>query len=159
MAGHGPAPKQPDQRRNRHEPQRGEWVELAALAERVLPELPAPPDLIVRVQGKSPRRVKRPWSSRTLAAWEAWARDPVTGVYGPAEIAAVVELAFVMEEYVRGLGSPNEVRLRMDGLGLSPKGKRDLRYRVDLNGDAEPSRPSRAPTSSSKRRSRLSIVK
>jgi hypothetical protein len=78
--------------------------------------------------------------------------------HGPAEIAAAVELAYVMEEYVRGIERPNEVRLRMDGLGLTPKGKRDLRYRVDPAGEPEPA-PRRAPTSSSKRRSRLSDVK
>jgi hypothetical protein len=124
----------------------------------VLPEqLPAPPDLIVRVKGKSPRRVKRPWSARTLAAWEAWAADPVTGEYGPAEIAAAVELAYVMEDFVRGIERPNEVRLRMDGLGLTPKGKRDLRWRVAAVESEQLTRP-RMP-SSSRRRSRLSVVK
>lgn len=157
MPGHGPAPKNPEERRNRHEPQRGEWVDLKPLEERALPELPPPPDMIVKVKGKSPRRVKRDWSPRTVAAWDAWARDPVTALYGPAEIAAVIELAYVMEDMVRGLGMPNEVRLRMDGLGLSPKGKRDLRWRVQQK--LEESRPAgRPPASRSKRRARLTVV-
>lgn len=71
--------------------------------------------------------------------WSAWRQDPVTGVYGPAEVAAAVDLAWLFEQYVRGepAAKAAEVRLRMDGLGLTPKGKRDLRWRV-----AEESAPS-----------------
>jgi len=57
-------------------------------------------------------------------------RDPVTGTYGPADVAWAVDLAYVHEEFVRGRWSlAGEVRLRLDGLGLTPKGKRDLRWR------------------------------
>lgn len=126
----GHGPPPAETRRRRNAPARGEWVDLPPLEKRVLPKLPA-----------------------------AWARDPVTAQYGPAELAAVIELAYVMEDYIRGIGRPNEVRLRMDGLGLSPKGKRDLRWRVD---GAVPERPTPErlhPGLSSSRRARLSIVK
>lgn len=157
MAGRGPAPA--ETRRRSNAPARGEWVDLPPLEKRVLPKLPAAPPLIVRQKDKPPRVVKKPWSPRTKAAWEAWARDPVTAQYGPAEIAAVIELAYVMEDYVRGIGMPNEVRLRMDGLGLSPKGKRDLRWRV-TGAISEAPTPGRSRAgSSSSRRSRLSIVR
>lgn len=157
MAGRGPAPA--ESRRRRNEPARGEWVDLEPLEQRVLPELPDAPPLIIRVRGEAPREVKQDWSARTKAAWEAWARDPVSAMFGPAELAAVIELAYVMEDFVRGIERPNEVRLRMDGLGLSLKGKRDLRYRV-AEPAPEPAKPSRGrATSSSRRRSRLSVVK
>jgi hypothetical protein len=97
MAGRGPAPKPKEQRRNRHEPSRGEWVDLPELAEPVLPPLdPA-----------------HEWHPRTTAQWEAWRADPASGMFGPAEVVSAAEL-----------------RLRMDGLGLTAKGKRDLRWRT-----------------------------
>lgn len=118
MAGRGPAPKDPAQRRRRNQPTRGEWVDLPALAKPVLPaKLPA--------RGRGAGN----WSARTRAAWKAWREDPATGMYGPAELAAAIELAWLFEEAVRGKEKQSEVRLRMDGLGLTPKGKRDLRWR------------------------------
>jgi len=113
----GPVPKDPGARRRQNVPARGEWVDLVPLEAPVLPVLP-----------KRARNAK--WSERTLMAWDAWRMDPVTGQYGPADVQAALELAHVMEEYVRGREKAAEVRLRMDGLGLSPKGKRDLRWRV-----------------------------
>jgi hypothetical protein len=70
-------------------------------------------------------------------------------MFGPAEVSACLELAFVMEDYVRGGGEKSsEVRLRMDALGLSAKGKRDLRWRspseASVVDDAGPGRPKMA---------------
>lgn len=107
MAGHGRAPKPRDQRRNGHAPQRGEWVDLPPLEKPVLPG------------------ARRGWSQHVKALWEAWRSDPVTSQYGPADLAAVGELARLFDDL-----QPNEQRLRMDGLGLTPKGKRDLRWRT-----------------------------
>ena len=119
MAGRGPAPKPKEQRRNKSAPQRGEWVDLVPLTEPVLPELP-----------DWPSDSGRCWHPRTLATWSAWRDDPATSQYGPAEIAAAVELAYVHDAFVRGDEKAAEVRLRMDGLGLTSKGKRDLRWRT-----------------------------
>jgi hypothetical protein len=83
MAGRGPAPKPKDQRRRRNAPARGEWVDLPPVDEPVLPELP-----------KRPRGTGR-WHPRTVALWEAWRQDPATTQFGPAEVAAAVELAFL----------------------------------------------------------------
>lgn len=107
MAGHGRAPKPKGQRRNGHAPQRGEWVDLEPLEKPVLPA------------------AKRGWAPHVKALWEAWRSDPVTSQYGPADLAAVGELARLFDDL-----QPNEQRLRMDGLGLTPKGKRDLRWRT-----------------------------
>src|SRR5438309_1512057 len=114
----GPVPKDPAQRRRRNEPARGEWVDLPELEKPVLPSLPRRPS---RDGG---------WSARTKAVWSAWRADRVTSQYAPSDVAAAVELAWLFEEYVRGAKVAAEVRQRMDGLGLTPKGKRDLRWRV-----------------------------
>ena len=107
MAGTGPAPKFPEERRNRHTPQRGEWVDLKPLESPVLDA--ADPD----------------WPEHVQALWEAWRSDPVTAEYSVSDLAAVRELARRYDDL-----KPNEQRLRMDGLGLTPKGKRDLRWRI-----------------------------
>jgi hypothetical protein len=67
------------------------------------------------------------WLERTVEMWEAWRSDPVTSQYGPADVAAIKDLARLFED---PKVAPNELRLRMDGLGLTPKGKRDLRWRT-----------------------------
>jgi hypothetical protein len=122
MAGRGPAPKAFEQRRNHHEPLRGEWIDLAPLQKSQLPSLP-----------------KDEWSERTKRAWKAWSQDPATGQYGPAELQSAVDLAYVYEEWVRKGGSSiaGEIRQRLDGLGLSPKGKQERRWRVTVAESVE----------------------
>lgn len=119
MAGRGPAPKPPEQRRRRNAPERGEWVDFPPLQKPVLPVLPK------RAKGEGA------WSARTRRVWAGWRSDPVTAGYGPSELAAVLELAYLFEEMVRGdLKLLSEIRQWTDRLGLNAKGKRDLRWRV-----------------------------
>jgi hypothetical protein len=116
VAGRGPAPKAFEQRRNHHEPQRGEWVAVAANAKSALPSaLP-----------------KDTWSPRTKGAWKAWRQDPVSSLYGPTEVQLAVDLAYLYEQWVREATGAlaTEIRQRQDGLGLSPKGKQDRRWSV-----------------------------
>ena len=108
MAGRGPAPKDPSQRRRRNEPMRGEWVELPPLKAPILG--PVDPE----------------WGRETDEMWEAWRADPVTTQWSPADIAFATQTARLMDAGA----PPNELRLRMDSLGLTPKGKRDLRWRL-----------------------------
>lgn len=117
MAGQGPPPKDPAQRRRRNEPARGEWVDLPVALERaVLPALPK------RSGG---------WSARTRAAWARWRKDPATSMFGESDLASAIDLAYLHHEWCCGdVRLATEIRLRMDGLGLTPKGKRDLRWRV-----------------------------
>ena len=127
MAGRGPAPKPPEQRRRYNQPARNEWVELKPLGKPAL--------------GALPRRTAHegPWSSRTKAAWAAWRQDPATGMYGPAEIQAMIDLAYVYERWVRDetAALAAELRQRQDILGLSPKGKQDRRWRPPSTGAVE----------------------
>lgn len=113
MAGRGRAPA--ENRRRRNVPMRGEWVDLEPLEAPVLPELP---------EGEW-----RPdWTPETVELWEAWRADPVTAQWSPSDVAFAVETIMLRNE--KGLAAANEVRLRMDSLGLTPKGKRDLRWRL-----------------------------
>ena len=113
MAGRGPAPK--EGRRRRNVPARGEWVDLAPLEEPVLPSLP-------------PLDGDEVWAASTVGMWEAWRSDPVSGQWSPADVAFALDTI-----RLHNLGLPSsmsEIRLRMDSLGLTPKGKRDLRWRI-----------------------------
>src|SRR5688572_3573731 len=120
MAGQGPPPKPPEERARTNGPERGDWVTLPPLAKPVLPALPR------RTKGEGP------WSTRTNRMWSAWRRDWVTGCYGDAEVAMAVELAYVYEDAVRDSKPTRwaEARQWMDRLGLTMKGKRDLRLRL-----------------------------
>lgn len=129
MAGTGPAPKDASQRRRRNEPARGEWVDLEPLSAPVLPELPECED---------------GWSPMTVMTWAAWRRDPVTAQWSPSDVAYALDTIRLYEQMTAS--SANEVRIRMDGLGLTPKGKRDLRWRIPPAADVVPldsARPSR----------------
>jgi hypothetical protein len=103
----GVAPKLPEQRRRYNQPARAEWVELKPLEQPVLPA------------------ANRDWSANARRAWMAWRRDPVTTQWGPADVQYARELARLYDKLPY-----HEQRLRMGELGLSPKGKRDLRWRT-----------------------------
>lgn len=147
MAGNGPPPA--ETRRRANTPARGDWEDLLPLKRPVLPALP--------------KRTKAEglWSARTRRVFEGWRRDPVTATFGKNEIASAIELAYLQEEVVRGKHTlASEVRQRADGLGLTPKGKRDLRYRVLFHPPAglepPPAKPRRPRRDD--RRARLELV-
>lgn len=124
MPGVGPAPKLPHQRRNAHPPLRGEWVELKPLDKPVLPPYKAAWRVWVSAKDKDGNRIQvRRGVSHSM--WKAWRSSPVTSQYGPEDIAAACYLA----EAFHSLTDAARLRL-MDGLGLTPKGKRDLRWRT-----------------------------
>lgn len=138
----GPAPKDPAFRARTNVPERGEWLDLPTLSRSVLPGLPR------RARGDGP------WSSRTRRMWRGWKADWATGRFGASEIAMTVELAFLFEDAVRASKPAMwaETRQWMDRLGLTLKGKRDLRLRL-----AEPPAPTERPKEA-KRGSSLRLV-
>lgn len=140
MAGTGPAPA--ETRRRRNEPARGEWVDLPPLEAPVLPELPE------LAEGE--------WSERSRSTWAAWRSDPVTAQWSPADVAYALDAITLYEAMTPS--NANEIRLRMDGLGLTPKGKRDLRWRVSSESVAAKPKARKSAASSS-RQARLSVVK
>lgn len=139
MAGIGPAPA--ENRRRRNEPARGDWIHLDPDAPTALPDLPDDTE----------------WSDRAVAAWDMWRDDPASSVYSAADVAFALD---TIRLYNEGMSASmaKEVRMRMTDLGLTPEGKRKLRYRV---GETEA--PAKKPTTRRKRnnnrRARLSVVK
>ena len=98
------------------------------------------------------------WSDRTRATWAAWRADPVTAQWSPADVAYALDTILLYDGLTSANGA-NEVRLRMDGLGLTPKGKRDLRWRVPAGeAVAEPQRKRSKARTGGQRRARLSVV-
>ena len=111
----GPAPKLASQRARNNAPALGEWRDLVPLDRCYLPELP-----------------KGEWRPRTLALWKSMQADPVTQTFTDCEIAQAVEVAYMFELAIEKDGARllGEFRQWMNMLGFTPKGKRDLRYRV-----------------------------
>ena len=120
MAGRGPAPKDPRNRARSREPAAGEWRTLPPLEGPVLGPLPA------RGRGTGG------WSPRTRRLWNAWRQDWVTQMWGPTEHVLALELAELVEQsIVAGTAAlQREIRLQTDLLGLTMRGKRDLRVRL-----------------------------
>jgi hypothetical protein len=124
MPGTGPAPKLPGERRRYNQPMRGEWVDLEPLEEPILREYDPMWDATLLLDENGEPRELWPRGVRR-EMWEAWRWDPVTSQYGPADIAAIEELA----QHFYALSYADQDR-RMNQLGLTPKGKRDLRWRT-----------------------------
>ncbi len=124
MAGTGPAPKAPSERRGHVAPTRGEWVAL-----------PAPFSDFPSLPARTPR-----WSARTRRAWLAWWSDPASTQWGPGDLDLLEHLADVFEVWTRERRSPlaAEVRQVRDSLGLTPKGKQDRRWKVSAPGEVVP---------------------
>jgi hypothetical protein len=112
----GPPPKNRSARRRRNAPAGGEWVDLPPVVIRALPR----------------RSGEGAWSARARATWGAWGRDPATTQWSPADVAYAIDTLYLVDLCARRPTSSlaAEIRLRMDGLGLTPKGKRNLRWRI-----------------------------
>lgn len=128
MAGRGPAPKEPEQRAGHIVPKRGEWQDLPKTRRGPIPVLP---------------KREQAWKARTRAAWKAWWRDPAATQWTPADVDSVLALAELVD--LGAITIQSEIRLRMDGLGLTQKGKRDLRWRVMVE-EAPAAKTSKRPS-------------
>jgi len=64
--------------------------------------------------------------------WEGFARDPVTTQYTEADVTTLRYLATEWEPMAH-----SERRMLMDRLGLSAKGRRDLRWRTQLEAEQQ----------------------
>jgi hypothetical protein len=123
MAGRGPAPTGHAVRRNA--PARGEWTDIPQRNAKRAPAMPSKP--------------REGWAAGTKLAWKAWWEDGASVAWGPADVEAVRQLAYLHHDVemmadTRGKSSLlGELRQRMDGLGLTLRGKRDLRLRVTVD--------------------------
>ena len=96
----------PGERRRHGAPARGEWTDLPVLTEPVLPA------------------ADRSWGANARRAWNAWRRDSVTTQWTPADIHFARELCRRWDKL-----PPGEQRLRLDAIGCTPVGRRNLRWR------------------------------
>lgn len=114
MAGRGPAPKLQNQRGRPSS--LGEWHRLTPLAERILPPLDE--------LGSAPTSNGH-WPKITQMLWNAWRDSPVTALWAAEDIALAADTIklHAHDPY----GKAGEIRIRIDTLGLSPKGRRDAR--------------------------------
>lgn len=117
-----PGPPPNENRRRRNAPARGDWTTLPAQNHAKPPRMPPSP--------------RGGWAAQTKRAWKAWWADPASLVWTPSDFELVAQLAELHHELARLEGSTGraslsqELRLRMDALGLTQKGKRDLRLKV-----------------------------
>ena len=111
MAGRGPAPKRNGRQRG-SKPALGDWTRLEPLAKPVLPELD---DLVPDQE----------WPVVSRMFWDAWRESPVTQTWAAEDIALAADTIMLhAEDPVTKAG---EIRIRIDTLALSPKGRRDAR--------------------------------
>ncbi len=127
MAGRGPAPKRGGRQRNAA-PRRGDWEQLEPLTEPVLPELD---ELEEPAAG---------WRDTSRRLWAAWRSDPVTQKWNASDIALACDtiLLHTTDPFLRS----GEIRLRLDTLALTPKGRRDARLLLpQAEGEADGPQP------------------
>lgn len=134
MAGRGPAPKKKQNRSNRHKPQRGEWVRL-----------PAEP-----YDGPTPNlpRVKGGLLKATKDTWKIWWSSPMAHKWTESDWPVLQQLIVMTDKITRALNSGEfytgfasmvtEARYLRDQLGISEKGRRDLRWELPGEDDDAP---------------------
>lgn len=126
MAGRGPAPKDPAQRRRANEASRGEWQSTPAEARWQGP-VPSPP------KGLMP-------ASR--AAWRIWFKAWFASHWTPDDLPALRQLVRLYDQVERGhFERAAELRLTMDTWGISPKGQQDRRWRPPAPPRADEAEP------------------
>lgn len=138
MAGRGAAPKQQAQRRNHHDPQRGEWRNAPGVGWQH-GEVPAPPDGM---------------KAESLETWATWMGAWYAAFWSPEDLPALRAMVLLYDQVMRGEYQRHaELRLNLDTWGVTPKGQQDRRWAPPL--DAEPAKPQRAQ----RERARLKAVK
>lgn len=121
----GPAPKSKEERRRRNPPVH-EWVVLSESYDGPIPPLPGPKT------GKNAR-----WEKPTREWWETIWRTPMATQWNEGDVPGLIELAILRQAFMEGdMSVRSEVRQRADRFGLTPKGRRDLRW-VITEADAE----------------------
>ena len=115
MAGKGPTPTKPDERRRRNTdpPARGEWASADGVGWQHGP-IPEPPDGLL---------------APSVVAWEAWFRGWVAAHWDPQDLPALHVVVGLYDQVERGeFQLVREFRHWMDGYGLTPKGRQDRRW-------------------------------
>ena len=113
MSGRGPAPKVSGQR-TRHARIRGDWTPAIGIGWQFEP-FPQPPDGLLEA---------------SRAAWETWFRAWFAAHWTPDDLPGLRQLIRVYDQLERGaFQRASELRLGMDGYGITPKGQQDRRWK------------------------------
>lgn len=135
----GPLPK-PEHARRRRTPPVHDWTELPDPYSGPIPTLPSGGD----------------WTTHTRRWWNRIWRTRAASMWTPEDRPALEELALLRQAFWQGghQALAGEIRLRSDALGLTPRGRQQLRWRVT---ELEPE-PTRAPMARDPRSRRLRAV-
>jgi hypothetical protein len=129
MSGHGSAPKVPDQRRNRSAPVRGEWRASPGIGWQHGP-IPAVP------QGLTDE-------SRT--AWDVWMHSWFASHWTPGDLPTLTVTVRLFDEVARGrYQRAGELRMWLDGAGVTFKGRQDRRWAPPVDEPAHEPAPAAA---------------
>jgi hypothetical protein len=113
MAGRGRVPKLPEQRRNAHVPQRGEWQSAPGLGWQHGP-IPDAPDGLLEASRE---------------AWTTWFQSWFAAHWTPGDVPALRVTIRLLDEVGRGkFQRAGELRMWADTYGVSPKGQQDRRW-------------------------------
>ena len=135
MAGMGPAPKPASQRRRRNAPTH-QGVTLPTTRAGAVPKMPAPQSIL----GADGKIIKVPYCQDAKEAWKRWWRDGVATQWSDADFTALTRAIRLFNEWAMGgrrQGLDSELRLTLDGLGLTPKGRLQLRWRYADDGELD----------------------
>lgn len=118
----GPAPKPKEQRVNRNRKLSGDWVVLPREHERTTPKIPP---------------LQAEWRKHTKDWWKTIWASPMASQWQDADVYGLAELALLREKMLDGeLSVTAQVTAKADKFGLTPKGRKDLRW-VITDEDAE----------------------
>ena len=133
----GPPPKPAHLRRRRNQPVY-EWVKLTEAHSGPIPELPTG----IR------------WTKMTRAWWATVWSSPMATQWDEGDVPALVELALLRQKMMAGeFNLSTAVEKRSAAFGLTPKGRRDLRW-IITDKDAERAGVAGVPDESPVRRLR-----
>ena len=141
MAGRGPAPKDPEQRRRRN-------------ADPVPTKVVRPDD---ELRGPElPDGVD--WPAQTLAWWQTWRSSPQAQSFTTTDWGFLLDTALLHAELWSGNASvASELRLRVAKFGATPEDRARLRIQVE-EPKAEAAAVARRPGAASRRRRLLKVV-
>jgi hypothetical protein len=124
MSGHGIAPKDPDRRRNRSSPRRGEWKASPGIGWQHTPFPQAPDGL----------------TEASRIAWTTWLRAWFAAHWEPGDLPALRIMVLLFDQVERGkYQRAAELRMWLDGFGVTKKGQQDRRWAEPTT--VEPSTP------------------
>ena len=121
------APKPPGQRRRRNKPTRGEWKAPPGIGWQHGP-FPEPPSGVLRA---------------TRDAWRTWMTSWVAAFWEPGNLPQLRVVALLYDAVERGkYARAPELRMWLDGAGITQKGQQDRRWLPPTEDDAPAARTS-----------------